>query len=199
MPAPCSTRESADCWPSYGERIAAQYSTCKFRHVRTNTRPSWPHRAHTVTDMWSLNFDGHGAVYERRARTDIRPTHVSGTVWICVSRPLCNVESEVIRTTKSKGMNRNRHFPTGRCSISFSIDISRFASPIFFLCMSASVLMDRKEEVNNIYLSDLNCNLQQLDCVERMTREEMLQDLLLNFICLFIPSSYPSHRKPQRL
>ncbi|KAG8315461.1 hypothetical protein J6590_070186 [Homalodisca vitripennis] len=56
MPAPC---------PTYGERIAAQYSTCKFRHVRTDTRPSWPHRARTVTDMWSLNFDGHGAAYER--------------------------------------------------------------------------------------------------------------------------------------
>ncbi|KAG8293829.1 hypothetical protein J6590_010825 [Homalodisca vitripennis] len=65
MPAPCPTRESADYWPSYGERIAAQYSTCKSTRVRTDTRPSWPHRARTVTDMWSLNFDGYGAVYER--------------------------------------------------------------------------------------------------------------------------------------
>ncbi|KAG8248486.1 hypothetical protein J6590_039666 [Homalodisca vitripennis] len=57
--APRPTRESADCWPSHGETIAAQYLTCKFRHVRTDTRPSWPHRARTVTDMFSLNFDGH--------------------------------------------------------------------------------------------------------------------------------------------
>ncbi|KAG8261449.1 hypothetical protein J6590_072174 [Homalodisca vitripennis] len=53
------TRQSAVCWPSYGERIAAQFSTCKSTHVRTDTRPSWPHRARTVTDMFSLNFDGH--------------------------------------------------------------------------------------------------------------------------------------------
>ncbi|KAG8324249.1 hypothetical protein J6590_096668 [Homalodisca vitripennis] len=63
--APRPTRQSAVCWPSYGERIAAQFSTCKSTHVRTDTRPSWPHRARTVTDMFSLNFDGHGAVYER--------------------------------------------------------------------------------------------------------------------------------------
>ncbi|KAG8327572.1 hypothetical protein J6590_018011 [Homalodisca vitripennis] len=48
--APRPTRESADCWPSHGETIAAQYLTCKFRHVRTDTRPSWPHRGRTVTD-----------------------------------------------------------------------------------------------------------------------------------------------------
>ncbi|KAG8242327.1 hypothetical protein J6590_068275 [Homalodisca vitripennis] len=58
-------KKSAVCWPSYGERIAAQFSTSKSTHVRTDTRPSWPHRARTVTDMFSLNFDGHGAVYER--------------------------------------------------------------------------------------------------------------------------------------
>ncbi|KAG8251074.1 hypothetical protein J6590_088332 [Homalodisca vitripennis] len=57
--APRPTRQSAVCWPSYGERIAAQFSTCKSILVRTDTRPSWPHRARTVTDMWSLNFDGH--------------------------------------------------------------------------------------------------------------------------------------------
>ncbi|KAG8261776.1 hypothetical protein J6590_066307 [Homalodisca vitripennis] len=60
--APRPTRESADCWPSHGETIAAQYLTCKFRHVRTDTRPSWPHRGRTVTDSSGLNFDGHGAV-----------------------------------------------------------------------------------------------------------------------------------------
>ncbi|KAG8277871.1 hypothetical protein J6590_033404 [Homalodisca vitripennis] len=59
--APRPTRESADCWPSHGETIAAQYLTCKFRHVRTDTRPSWPHRARTVTDSSGLNFDGHAA------------------------------------------------------------------------------------------------------------------------------------------
>ncbi|KAG8260083.1 hypothetical protein J6590_104827 [Homalodisca vitripennis] len=60
--APRPTRESADCWPSHGETIAAQYLTCKFRHVRTDTRPSWPHRGRTVTDSSGLNFDGPGAV-----------------------------------------------------------------------------------------------------------------------------------------
>ncbi|KAG8278492.1 hypothetical protein J6590_019123 [Homalodisca vitripennis] len=59
--APRPTRESADCWPSHGETIAAQYLTCKFRHVRTDTRPSWPHRGRTVTDSSGLNFDGHAA------------------------------------------------------------------------------------------------------------------------------------------
>ncbi|KAG8276269.1 hypothetical protein J6590_069021 [Homalodisca vitripennis] len=39
-----------------------EYLTCKFRHVRTDTRPSWPHRGRTVTDSSGLNFDGHGAV-----------------------------------------------------------------------------------------------------------------------------------------
>ncbi|KAG8286048.1 hypothetical protein J6590_068975 [Homalodisca vitripennis] len=42
--APRPTRQSAVCWPSYGERIAAQFSTCKSILVRTDTRPSWPHR-----------------------------------------------------------------------------------------------------------------------------------------------------------
>ncbi|KAG8338243.1 hypothetical protein J6590_005785 [Homalodisca vitripennis] len=67
--APRPTRQSADCWPSYGERIAAQYSTCKSTHVRTDTRPSWPHRARTVTDMWSLNFDGHVSVTSNSKET----------------------------------------------------------------------------------------------------------------------------------
>ncbi|KAG8321065.1 hypothetical protein J6590_054200 [Homalodisca vitripennis] len=51
IPAPRPTRrESAVCWPSYGERIAAQFSTCKSTHVRNDTRPSWSHRARTFTD-----------------------------------------------------------------------------------------------------------------------------------------------------
>ncbi|KAG8283630.1 hypothetical protein J6590_014154 [Homalodisca vitripennis] len=44
IPAPRPTRESAVCRPSYGEIIAAQFSTCKSTHVRTDTRSSWPHR-----------------------------------------------------------------------------------------------------------------------------------------------------------
>ncbi|KAG8305054.1 hypothetical protein J6590_078505 [Homalodisca vitripennis] len=71
MPAPCPTRESAVFWPSYVEGIEVQYSICKFRYVRTDTRPSCPHRARTVTDFWSFNFDGHGAVYDGRSVMDI--------------------------------------------------------------------------------------------------------------------------------
>ncbi|KAG8320441.1 hypothetical protein J6590_069302, partial [Homalodisca vitripennis] len=67
--APRPTRQSAVCWPSYGERIAAQFSTCKSTHVRTDTRPSWPHRARTVTDMFSLNFDGHVSVTSNSKET----------------------------------------------------------------------------------------------------------------------------------
>ncbi|KAG8257673.1 hypothetical protein J6590_043952 [Homalodisca vitripennis] len=67
--APRPTRQSAVCWPSYGERIAAQFLTCKSTHVRTDTRPSWPHRARTVTDMFSLNFDGHVSVTSNSKET----------------------------------------------------------------------------------------------------------------------------------
>ncbi|XP_046679753.1 uncharacterized protein LOC124367146 [Homalodisca vitripennis] len=77
--------------------------------------------------------------------------------------------------------------------------IARFTSPVldlmYFLWMSGSerVLRDQQEELYNIYLLNLNYNLQRLGCVERMTREELLQDLCslsdwaLLSICLFIP------------
>ncbi|XP_046679751.1 uncharacterized protein LOC124367145 [Homalodisca vitripennis] len=78
--------------------------------------------------------------------------------------------------------------------------IARFTSPVldlmYFLWMSASerVLSDRQEELYNIYLLNLNYHLQQLGCVERMSREELLHDLhslsdwALLTICLFIPN-----------
>ncbi|KAG8299956.1 hypothetical protein J6590_088551 [Homalodisca vitripennis] len=40
---PCVGRHTA-------KRIAALFLTCKPTHVRTDTKPSWPHRARTVTD-----------------------------------------------------------------------------------------------------------------------------------------------------
>ncbi|KAG8291578.1 hypothetical protein J6590_057589 [Homalodisca vitripennis] len=95
--APRPTHQSAVCWPSCGERIAAQFSTCKSTHVRTDTRPSWPHRARTVTDMWSLNFDGHADC----TKLYYRPIHVSGTVRLCVSRPVYQCSRVLLREERA--------------------------------------------------------------------------------------------------
>ncbi|KAG8307989.1 hypothetical protein J6590_006970 [Homalodisca vitripennis] len=56
-------RVSSVCWPPYGGRIAAQFSTCKSTHGRTDTRPSWPHHHRYVE--FEFRIRGHGAVYER--------------------------------------------------------------------------------------------------------------------------------------
>ncbi|KAG8281223.1 hypothetical protein J6590_063423 [Homalodisca vitripennis] len=53
---PCPTRQSPECWASSGERLTAQYSTCKPKHVHTDTGLSKSH-SHSL----GLNFDGHGA------------------------------------------------------------------------------------------------------------------------------------------